>query len=171
MSAPSISPAMPPATPGESPRTRGLALLLYWGGLALGVLVPLGMQGGVEVWRRKTTLAAYLDGFYVRLFAPADGLLALTLLGAAPFAVYAIFALIHLGTAPGHGAPVARRRGFGLLLALATMVAVSVWGHLAILTAKGSTAGIGFLFLPFYVLFALPVAYGIGRWVARRLVQ
>lgn len=171
MSAPSISPSMPPATPGESPGTRRLTLFLYWGSLALGVLVPLGMQVGIEVWRRKTTLTAHLDGLYVRLFAPGDGLLALTLLGAAPFVVYATFALIHLGTAPRHGAAVVRCRRFGLLLALPAMVAVSVWGHLAILTAKGSTAGIGFLFLPFYVLFALPVAYGIGRWVARRLVQ
>lgn len=171
MSAPRVFPAVSSATPGASPRTRCLTLFLYWGSLAVGVLLPLGMQVWIEIGRRKTPLAVFLDGVHVRLFMPGDGLLALTLLGAAPFAIYAIFALIHLGTAPRRGALVARRRGFALLLAFAAMVAVSVWGHHAILTAKGSTAGIGFIFLPFYVLFALPVAYGIGRWIARRLVQ
>lgn len=171
MSAPGILPAVSPAAPGDAPRTRRLTLFLYWGSLAVGVLLPLGMQVGIEIWRRKTPLTVYFEGVYVRLFMPGDGLLALTLLGAAPFAIHAIFALIHLGTAPRRGALVARRRGFALLLAFAAMVAVSAWGHHAILTAKGSTAGIGFIFLPFYVLFALPVAYGIGRWIARRLMQ
>lgn len=171
MSAPRIPAAMPPDTPGELTQTRRLTLFLYWGSLAVGVMSPLGMQIGIEVWRRKTPLAVFLDGIYVRIFGPGDGLLMLTLLGAAPFATYAIFALFHLGTAPRHGALVAHRRGFALLLAFAAMVAVSVWGHYAILTAKGSTAGIGFIFLPFYVLFAMPVAYGIGRWLARRLIR
>jgi hypothetical protein len=148
---------------------RGLTLFLYWGSLAVGVLLPFMMQVGVEIIRRKTTLADYFDGFYVRLFGPGDGLLALTLLGAAPFAVYAIFALFHLGMAPRHGALIVRRRRLALLLALAATVTMSTWGHYAILTAKGSTAGIGFIFLPFYALFALAAAYVLGRLIARRL--
>lgn len=148
---------------------RRLTLILYWGSLALGTLLPLALQAGVEIIRRKQRLADYFDGFYVRLFAPGEGLLPLMLLGAAPFAVYAIFALFHLGLAPSYGALIVRRRGLALLLTLAAMLAVSTWGHYAILTAKGSTAGIGFIFLPFYVLLALPVAYGLGRLIARRI--
>lgn len=148
---------------------RGLTFFLYWGSLAVGVLVSFMMQVGVETIRGKATLADYFDGFYLRLFGPGDGLLALTLLGAAPFAVYAIFALFHLGMAARHGPLIVRRRGFALQLALAAMVAVSVWGHYAILTAKGSTAGLGFIVLPFYVLVALAAAYVLGRLIARCL--
>lgn len=153
----------------RSVAVRRLTLILYWGSLALGIVLPLALQAGVEIIRRKQRLADYFDGFYVRLFAPGDGLLPLTLLGAAPFAAYAIFALFHLGLASRHGALIVRRRALALLQTLAAMVAVSTWGHYAILTAKGSTAGIGFIFLPFWVLLTLPVAYVLGRLIARRI--
>jgi hypothetical protein len=81
------------------PRTRGLTIALYWGSLIVGVLLPWVMQIGVEVWHRKQPLAAFFDGLYLRLFGPDSGLLFLSLLSAAPFAVYAVFALFHLGTA------------------------------------------------------------------------
>lgn len=161
------------STPSEPvpANTRALTLALYWGSLAVGVALPWVMQISVEVSRRKQTLDAFFDGLYVRLFGPDGGLLFLSLLGAAPFAVYAVFALIHLGTAPRHGALVTRRRRFALFTAAAAMLGVSIWGHLAILTARGSTAGIGFLFLPFYVLIAMLVGYGLGRWIAGRWIR
>jgi hypothetical protein len=58
-----------------------------------------------------------------------------------------------------------------LLLAAAAMIAVSIWGHYAILTARGSTAGIGFLFLPIYLLIAMPLGYGLGRLIAHRWIR
>ncbi len=148
---------------------RGLAVALYWGSVAIGLLLPFAMQVGVDVVRRKMPLAGWFDGFWVYLFAQGSGLIALSLLGAAPFAIYAVCALIHLGTAPRHGALVTRRRRLALVLAFCAMVGVSAWGHLAILTARGSTAGIGLIFLPVYVLFAGLVAYGLGRLAGRRL--
>lgn len=154
-------------TPADAPRTRGLTLVLYWGSLAIGFLLPWVMQITVEVWYRQRPAAAFFDGLYLRVFGSESGLLWLSLLCAAPFFIYAVFALLHLGTAPRRGGDVTRRRRFALVLALATMFAVSVWGHYAILTARGSTAGIGFLFLPFYVGFAMAVGYGAGRWIAR----
>jgi hypothetical protein len=153
--------------PPDVPRTRGLTLTLYWSSVITGFLLPWIMQCWVETWHRKQPLAAFFDGLYLRLFGPESGLLWLSLLGAAPFVIYAVFALIHLGTAPRQGKTVTQRRRMALLLTLAAMILVSVWGHYSILTARGSTAGIGFIFLPFYVLIAMPVAYGIGRGMAR----
>ncbi len=153
------------------PRTRGLTLALYWGSVVVGVLLPWVMQIGVETWYREKPLAAFFDGLYLRLFGSDSGLLFLSLLSAAPFAVYAVFALFHLGTAPRRGALVMRRRRLALLLAAAAMIAVSVWGHYAILTARGSTASIGFLFLPIYLLIAMPLGYGLGRLIARHWIR
>lgn len=151
--------------------TRALTLVLYWGSLVVGALLPWVLQITLDVSRRRHTLESFFDGLYVRLFGPDSGLLFLSLLGLAPFAVYAVFALIHLGTAPRHGALVTRRRRLALLVAAAAMLGMSIWGHLAILTARGSTAGIGFLFLPFYVLIAMLVAFGLGRWIAGRWIR
>lgn len=151
--------------------TRTLTLALYWGSLAAGVLLPWVTQVSVALWRRQQTLDAFFDGLYVRLFGPDGGLLFLSLLSAAPFALYAVFTLVHLGTAPRHGALVTRRRRVALLAAAAAMLGVSLWGHLAILTARGSTASIGFLFLPFYILIAMLAGYGLGRWIARRWIR
>jgi len=153
------------------PRTRGLTLALYWGSLVVGVLMPWVMQIGVEVWYRQQAPAAFFDGLYLRLFGPDSGLLFLSLLSAAPFAIYAVFVLFHLGITPRHGALVTRRRRLALLLAAAAMIAVSVWGHYAILTARGSTASIGFLFLPIYLLMAMPIGYGLGQLIARRWIR
>jgi hypothetical protein len=156
---------MTPASPG-TPGTRGLTLALYWGSLALGLLLPWAIQIWVEVVNHHRPLMAFFDGLYLRLFGPETGLLLLSLLGVAPFLVYAVFALLHLGTAPRQGGLVVRRRRLALLVSLAAMLAVTTWGHYSILTARGSTASIGFIFLPFYVLLAMPLGYGIGRGAA-----
>ena len=91
----------------------------------------------------------------------------LTLLGGAPFLLFGVFALIHLGMADRRGEALASRRQFALQLAFATMVALSAWGHYGIMTARGSTAALGFLFLPFHVLAMGVVTYASGRWFKR----
>jgi hypothetical protein len=157
----------PGTAPPEAPRTRGLTLLLYWGSLTMGFLLPWVMQFAVDVGHRGRAAGEFFDGLAVRLFGPESGLLLLSLLSAAPFVIYAVVTLLHLGTALRHGATVTRRRRFALLLALAAMLTVSMWGHYAILTARGSTAGIGFIFLPFTVTLATWLAYAIGRGIGR----
>lgn len=150
------------------PATRALTLSLYWGALFIGLALPWLVRIVVDLTSHDRSLAQFFSGLSLRLYGPDRGLLYLSLLSAAPFAVYAVFTLFHLGTAPRHGVEVTRRRRLALLLAGAVMLAVSVWGHYAIMTARGSTAAIGFIFLPLYVLVALPLGYGLGRWLARR---
>lgn len=154
-----------------SPTGRAVTLVFYWGSLVIGFLLPWVTTVAVDIGHRHRpvaeAVASFFSGFWLRLFAPGEGLLWLALLGAAPFAVFAVFTLLHLGTAWRHGLDVARRRIVGVAFAFAAMLAISIWGHVSIMTARGSTAGIGFLFLPIYTLFALPVGYGLGRLVAR----
>ena len=147
--------------------TRRDTLLLYWGSIATGVLLPLGTDIVAATTRRTQTLGQYLDGFLVRMFAPGEGVLMLTALGGAPFVLFAVLALLHLGTADRHGAELAARRRLALSLAYAAMLAPSLLGHYAILTSRGSTAGLGFLFLPFLVVAAGVAAYVLGRGITR----
>jgi hypothetical protein len=157
--------------PTPLPGQRAVTAVLYWGSLVTGLFLPLIMQIAAETVHRGLPLAQawseFADAFWIRLFAPGDGRLFLSLFNVAPFAVYAIFALLHLGRAHVQGAIIARRRRLALIVGAGAMLAVSAWGHYAILTAKGSTAAIGFLFLPFYVLAAAPAGYGLGRLWAR----
>ena len=146
-----------------SARTRRLAVQFYWGGIATGVMLPTLMEVAVTVARRSRTLGQVFDGFYVRLFAPQESILMLTVLGGAPFLLFGIFALIHLGTADRHGTELAVRRHFALQMTYVAMVALAAWGHYSIMTARGSTAGLGFLFLPFLVIAAGVVAYALSR--------
>ena len=148
-----------------------LTRCLYWGSIGLGVTLPWLMQWGVEIFHRQRPTAEVFDGVWLRLFAPGSGVVLLTALGAAPFIAYAVFALFHLGLADRRGARLARLRRLGMLVAWAAMTACALWGHAAILTARGSTAGLGFLFLPFCVLFAAVLGYGLGRWIGSRAMR
>jgi hypothetical protein len=113
-----------------SARTRRLAVQYYWGGIATGVMLPTLMEAVVTVARRSRTLGQVFDGFYVRLFAPQESILMLTVLGGAPFLLFGIFALIHLGTADRHGTELAARRHFALQMTYVAMVALAARGAL-----------------------------------------
>ncbi len=150
---------------------RTTTLILYWGALVTGMVLPSVMKIITDTGHRHQPLSRvlreFVDGFWLRLFAPGDGLIFISLYSAVPFALFAIFALFHLGLANRRGGLIARRRRAALLVSGAAMVIVSVWGHYTILTAKGSTAGIGLIFLPFFVLLATLIGYGLGRLLAR----
>jgi hypothetical protein len=67
-----------------SGNTRRRILRLYWGSMATGALLPLAVDLVVATTRRAQTPAQYLEGFYLRLFAPQESVLMLALLGGAP---------------------------------------------------------------------------------------
>ena len=132
-----------------------VTLGIYWGGLVLGLVLPwlldLGFHG---------------PGLRQRLFAPGENVFLIGVLNAAPFTVYAVFALLHLGTADRRAAGIAWRRLGGVAGAGLAVLGTSLWLHLAILTSRSSTAAIGYLFLPVGVLMALPLGYAGGRLAA-----
>lgn len=165
-------------TPQSSPPAAGMrvqTLVLYWGALVTGLILPSIMKIITDTGHRHQPLSRvlieYVDGFWLRLFAPGDGLIFISLYGSLPFAMFAIFTLFHLGLANRRGELIARRRWVALLASGVAMMIVSVWGQYSILTAKGSTAAIGFIFLPFYVLIAALAGYGLGRLIGRARIH
>ncbi len=138
-----------------SRRLDRLALGVYWGSLALGLVLPWALD-----------LGFHGPGLRRRLFAPGHNVFLIGVLNWVPFAVYAAFALLHLGPAERHGAPIVRRRLGGVAGAGLALVAASLWLHVAILTSRSSTAAIGYLFLPLELLVAVPVGYAGGRLAA-----
>jgi hypothetical protein len=78
-----------------------------------------------------------------------------------------VICLLHLGKAQAHGASLVTRRIGGALVAALFMVAVSLWGNISIFASRSSTAPIGFVFLPFYLLIGGALGYGLGRLVVR----
>ena len=144
----------PPATPGLD----RAAVAIYWGSLAVGLGLPWGLD-----------VLFHGPGLGRRLFAPGYNVFLIGVLDAAPFAVYAVFALVHLGTADRRAADVGRRRLAGVAAAGLALLAAALWVHLSILTSRSSTAALRYLFLPFELLLVLPVGYAAGRLAAARL--
>lgn len=144
-----------------------VTVLIFWGSIILGVVLPWA----VFIVTHRHNDPRVLETFWRDLLGPDPWMLLAGVFNGIPFLVYAVFALLHLGKAAGHGAAVAWRRLSGVLTAGAAMTAISLWGNIAILTSRSSTASIGFLFLPIYLLLALAAGYGLGRLLARFWVR
>jgi hypothetical protein len=142
----------------DAPRLDRVALALYWGALAVGPGLPWALD-----------VLFHGPGLGRRLFAPGYNVFLIGVLDAAPFAAYAVFALVHLGTANRRGAEVARRRLAGVAAAGLALLGAALWVHLSILTSRSSTAALGYLVLPLELLPVLPVGYAAGRLAAARL--
>lgn len=143
-------------------RVDAIALLLYWGSLALGFALPWGLHLAVH----GAGPGGPLTTIRRLLFAPGDNLFLIGVLNAIPFAAYGVFALLHLGTADRRPAAVAVRRLGGTVGAGLAALATSAGVQLSIMTSRSSTAAIGYLFLPFEVLISLAVGYVVGWLVA-----
>ena len=141
----------------------GSAVTLFWGSALAGLLLP-----GVSMLlaRRRSPLQVLTD--YWQSFTGAEpGLVLMTALHMAPFVAFGVICLLHLGKAQAHGASLVTRRIGGALVAALFMVAVSLWGNISIFASRSSTAPIGFVFLPFYLLIGGALGYGLGRLVVR----
>lgn len=141
----------------------GSAVALFWGSVLAGLLSPAVSM----LLAGRRTMAEVIGDFWQSFTGAEPGLVIMTALHAAPFAAFAVFCLLHLGKAPAGDSSLAARRLGGALAAALLMVAVSLWGNISIFALRSSTAAIGFIFLPFYVLFAGALGYGLGRLIAR----
>jgi len=141
----------------------GFAVSLFWGSALAGLLLPaLSMSLGT----RRSAPDAFTE-YWLSLTGAEPGLAILAALHAAPFMAFGVFCLLHLGKAPAADGSHAARRLGGALAAALLMVVVSLWGNTAIFASRSSTAAIGLFFLPFYVLLASVVGYGMGRLILR----
>ncbi len=139
------------------------AVALFWGSALAGVLLP-----ALSMWlARRHPASEVLSDYWLSFTGAEPGLVFMTALHAAPFVAFGAFCLLHLGKAPVDDRPGAARRLGGALAGALLMVAVSLWGNIAIFASRSSTASIGFIFLPFYLLLASVSGYGLGRVIVR----
>ena len=148
----------------RGPRDRWAAALFWIGALAGVVLPVVGMM-----LAGRHPPARVLAEFWRSFVGAEPGLAFATAVHAVPFLIYAVFALLHLGRIPAGDASHAARRLGGTLGALLAMAGVGLWGNIAIFASRSSTAPIGFVFLPVYLLGAGALGYVLGRVAARAL--
>jgi hypothetical protein len=143
----------------------GFAMVLFWGGILAGLILP-----GISLMLAKRRSPTMVLADYWQSYTGAEpGLVILTALHTAPFLAFAVFCLLHLGKAPAHDTVLSARRLSGALVAGLLMLAVSLWGNISIFASRSSTAPIGFIFLPFYLAIAGALGYGLGRVLIARL--
>jgi hypothetical protein len=135
--------------------------ILFWLTVALGFVVSPIVAIGAET-AKGTPFASAVSQWVGHLFEPGYNEFLLALIAAAPFLAAAVFGLFHLS-----GERIARGRWAGVAGALCAGAALTLWGLIAIRMSRSSTAAIGYLFLPFEVLFAMPIGYVAGRLIAR----
>ena len=126
-------------------------------GLGVSPIVAIGAETAKGTW-----FPSAVTQWIGHLFEPGYNEFLLTLITALPFLLAAVFIRFHLG-----GEQIPRGRWAGVVGALSASAALSLWGLIAIRMSRSSTAAIGYLFLPFYVLFAMPIGYVAGRLIAK----
>jgi hypothetical protein len=133
------------------------AVALFWLIIATGVCVPAIVAIATDT-AKGDDLPSAAARWFEHLFEPGYNEFLLTLIGAAPFLVLAVFSLFHATSG---------KRVAGVAGALMAAAAVTIWGEIAIRTSRSSTAAIGFLFLPFEAAMVMPAGYLVGRLVAK----
>jgi hypothetical protein len=141
----------------------GAAATLCWTSALAGIVLPVASM--MLAGRRSP--AQVLTEFWQSFAGAEPGLAFATALHAVPFWIFAVFALLHLGRIPAGDAALGSRRLGGALGALGAMTGASLWLNTAIFASRSSTAAIGFIFLPAYLLAALALGYALGRAAVR----
>jgi hypothetical protein len=146
-------------------RSPGLILALFWGSLVLSLALPWGLLALFEVSAHRRTIGEAFRYLSLHFFAPGYHYFLLGLLSAGPFAVCAVFLLLHLGWDNQLRPARFSRRLAGVLGSLILMFGVSFWAHLSALMHPDGQGALVYFFLPSILLVLLPLGYGLGRLV------
>jgi hypothetical protein len=141
-------------------------LTMYWSCLLVGLAMPWLATIMVDVLKHDQTVGQAIHQLRLHLFAPGYNLYLVALLNAAPFVVFAVFTLFHMGRAPVGDRRLCRRRGTGILVAALVLMVLSAWTHVVTLWYPDAQEAIAYLSLPFVLFAVMPVAYGGGRVLA-----
>jgi hypothetical protein len=130
---------------------------VFWTTIAFGFAVSPLVAIGVET-AKGAPFASAVSEFRGHLFEPGYNEFLIALFTSLPFVAAAVFLMFHLAA---DRTPLGRWAG--VAGALCTGTALTIWGHIAIRMSRSSTAAIGYIFLPFEVLFVMPIGYLAGR--------
>ncbi|MBM4133581.1 MAG: hypothetical protein FJ245_07420 [Nitrospira sp.] len=146
-----------------------LTLTLYWGSIFLGLTLPWVVRIAHEVYASHVPWIEAMRSLNRQLFAPGYNLFLVGAMNAAPFAIFALFILFHLGRAHlCEPATVTRRIG-GALGGTAVLLGVSLWAHIGTVVYPDAQGALLYFFLPFYLLLLTPLGYVMGHIVGRWL--
>jgi|SRR5688572_732253 hypothetical protein len=151
------------AMTGSPSRLPVLALAVYWSCVLLGLSIPGIATIAVDVLKHDQSVSEAVRQLRLHLFAPGHNLFLIALMNAAPFVVFAIFSLFHLGLAPLHDRTLFGRRSFGVVFSAIGLVATSAWTHVTTLWYPDAQGALAYLFLPLVLLVLMPVGYAAGR--------
>ena len=146
-------------------------LVLFWGCILLGLAIPWAANVGVDMLKHDQSLVQAWHQLRLHLFAPGYNLFLIGLFNAAPCVLFAIFALFHLGLAPQSDRRTIGRRSSGVLVAAIAILGISGWTHVMTLWYPDAQGALAYLFLPFVLLGAMPVAYALGRVIGRLIFR
>ena len=139
-------------------------IVLFWATIAFGLAVSPLVSIAAEI-AKGTPLASAVSEFVGHLFEPGYNEFLIALFTSLPFVAAAVFLVFHLAAEQiPHG------RWAGVAGALCTGTTLTLSALIAIRGSQSSTASIGYIFLPFEVLFVMPIGYLGGRLVAKMRV-
>jgi hypothetical protein len=146
-------------------KPTGLILSLYWGSILLSLTMPWGLLALFEISAHRRTAGEAYRHLSLHLFAPGYNYFLVGVLSAAPFVVYAVFLLFHLGWNDRLEPAQRARRIAGILGSLILMLGVSFWTHLSALMYPDAQGALVYFFLPYVLLVLIPLGYGVGRLI------
>ncbi|MBM4127796.1 MAG: hypothetical protein FJ247_10680 [Nitrospira sp.] len=159
-------------TPGHDRRQLlFLTLTIYWSSILFGLTAPWISNIAVDVLKHGQPLVQAIHQLRLHLFAPGYNLFLIAALNAAPFVLFAVVALLHLGLIPPEECRLARRRSLALCVALLLGIGLSAWTHVMTLWFPDAQGALAYFFLPFVLLALFPLGYlagrGLGAWLFR----
>ena len=135
--------------------------VLFWATIAFGFAVSPLIAIGTEI-AKGAPFASALSQWMGHLFEPGYNEFLIALFTSLPFVAAAVFLMFHLAAGQ-----IPRGRWAGVAGALCTGTALTLWALIAIRMSRSSTASIGYLVLPFEVLFVMPIGYVAGRLLVK----
>src|SRR4029077_7761331 len=124
------------------------SIILFWSTIAFGFAVSPMVAVGVDI-AKGASFASAGRQWLGRLFGRGYNEFLLALITALPFIAAGVFVLFHLAAEQ-----TPRGRWAGVAGALCTGGVLTLWGLIAIRMSR-SSASIGYIFLPFEVLFVM----------------
>lgn len=137
-------------------------LALYWGTILLSLMFPWLLLLFFEVSAHRRSFAEGLRYVHLHFFAPGYNFFLIGVLNAAPFALFAVFVLFHLGPAAGRD-QLFRRRRAGIVGSLTLAFGVSFWTHVTTLAYPDAQGAFAYFMLPVILVVLLPMGYAAGR--------
>jgi hypothetical protein len=153
-------------TDNPSPTSQtGFMVSLFWGSILFSLTMPWGLLTLFEISAHRRTVGGSFRHLSLHFFAPGYHYFLIGLLSAAPFVVWAVFLLFHLGWNDRLEPAQRSRRMAGILGSLILMLGVSFWTHLSALMYPDAQGALVYFLLPYILIVLLPLGYGAGRLI------